>query len=237
MKKQGQALYAKYCAACHGADLAGIGAAYPALTDLNKRFNPQSLSQIIDNGKNMMPGFKSVLSDADKEALLTFLLDLEDKEAVPNQTAKVSNERDTLPEYVLNGYKRFMDSDGYPGIKPPWGTLNAVNLSTGKLLWKVPLGNFDELTKNNKEETGTEVYGGPIVTKGGLVFVAGTQDEKIRAFNKHTGEVVWEAKLSAAGFASPTMYEIQGKQYIVIAAGGGKIGMRSGTKYIAFALP
>src|SRR5690606_8559622 len=104
-----------------------------------------------------------------------------------------------------------------------------------KLLWKVPLGNFDELAA--AEPTGTEVYGGPVVTKGGVIFIAGTQDEKIRAFDKVSGKELWSHTLPAAGFASPAVYTLNGKQYVVIAAGGGKLGMRSSNKYLAFALP
>jgi quinoprotein glucose dehydrogenase len=137
----------------------------------------------------------------------------------------------------MDGYKRFLDKDGYPGIKPPWGTLEAVNLSSGKLLWKVPLGEFPELTKKGIPITGTQLYGGPVVTKGGLVFVAATQDEKIRAFDKHTGKQVWEAKLPAAGYATPAIYAVDGRQYVVIACGGGKVGSKSGDSYVCFALP
>jgi quinoprotein glucose dehydrogenase len=136
----------------------------------------------------------------------------------------------------MAGYTRFIDKDGYPGIKPPWGTLNAVNLQTGKLLWKVPLGEYPELTKKGIPMTGTENYGGPLVTKGGLVFIAATKDEKIRAFDKKTGKVVWQAPLPAAGYATPACYQINGKQYIVIACGGGKIGSKSGDEYVAFSL-
>src|SRR5690606_17326011 len=156
--------------------------------------------------------------------------------ALPNTgTADMWADRPAQPKYRLNGYQRFLDRDGYPGIKPPWGTLNAGDLTSGKLLWKVPLGNFDELV--TPEDTGTEVYGGPVVTKSGLIFIAGTQDEKIRAFDKKTGDLLWQHRLPAAGFASPAVYTLEGKQFVVIAAGGEKLGMRSGTTYIAFALP
>ncbi|SHN42505.1 PQQ-binding-like beta-propeller repeat protein [Chitinophaga sp. CF418] len=137
----------------------------------------------------------------------------------------------------MTGYIRFLDKDGYPGIKPPWGTLNAVNLNTGKLLWKVPPGEFEALKKRGIPPTGTQVYGGPVVTKGGLIFVASTQDEKIRAFDKKTGRQLWEAQLPAAGYATPAVYSLQGRQYVVIACGGGKIGSKSGDTYVAFALP
>jgi len=110
-----------------------------------------------------------------------------------------------------------------------------VNLNNGKLLWKVPLGDFAELKR--KTPTGTENYGGPLSTKGGLIFIAATKDEKIRAFDKTTGKVLWEDSLPAAGYATPATYAIDGRQYVVIACGGGKIGSKSGDSYVAFALP
>ena len=143
---------------------------------------------------------------------------------------------DEVP-YTMTGYNRFLDKNGYPGIKPPWGTLNAVDLNSGKLLWKVPLGEFEELKSKGITATGTQVYGGPVVTKGGLLFVASTQDEKIRAFDKKTGRQLWEAKLPAAGYATPAVYSLNGRQYVVIACGGGKVGSKSGDAYVAFALP
>ena len=235
-KEVGRSVYVKYCISCHGPELKGNGVAFPSLVGLNKKYNEQQVRQIIDNGRNMMPSFRQIL-EPEKGPLITFLLEMEDKEA-PSQRpgSEPLSERDITPLYTMNGYHRFYDKDGYPGIKPPWGTLNAVNLSTGKLLWKVPLGEFEELKKQGLPNSGTEIYGGPVVTKGGIVFVAATQDEKIRAFDKSSGKVLWEAKLPAAGFATPAVYTINKKQYVVIAAGGGKLGMRSGTKYVAFAL-
>ena len=129
-----------------------------------------------------------------------------------------------------------LDPDGYPGIKPPWGTLTAIDLNLGTIVWQVPLGEYPELARQGIRNTGTENYGGPVVTKGGLVFIASTMDEKFRVFNKNTGEVVWEYQLPAGGFATPATYEVDGKQYVVIAAGGGKSGLKSGDEYIAFSL-
>lgn len=140
-----------------------------------------------------------------------------------------------MPAYVSKVWQRFTDQDGYPGIKPPWGTLNAIDLNTGEYLWRVPLGEYPELTKKGIPITGTDSYGGPLVTAGGLVFIAGTKDERIRAFDKKTGKVVWEYQLPAGGFATPITYQIDGKQYVVIAAGGGR-GQKIGGNYIAFSL-
>ena len=140
------------------------------------------------------------------------------------------------PPYILKkGLTRFFDQNGYPAIKPPWGTLNAVDLNTGEYLWRVPLGEYPELTRQGFPITGTENYGGPIVTAGGLVFIAATKDERIRAFDKKTGKVVWEYQLPAGGFATPITYKSKGRQYLVIAAGGVKNGHKPGGKYIAFA--
>jgi quinoprotein glucose dehydrogenase len=145
-------------------------------------------------------------------------------------------EVDALAQITKQGY-RFVDKDGYPGNKPPWGTMNAVDLNSGKLLWKVPLGEYEELTRRGIPITGTRNYGGPVVTKGGLIFIAATLDEKIRAFDKNTGHIIWEAELPAAGYATPATYMADGKQYLVIACGGGKLGSKSDDTYVAFALP
>jgi quinoprotein glucose dehydrogenase len=139
------------------------------------------------------------------------------------------------PAYISRTWRKLTDSEGYPAIRPPWGTLNAIDLKTGDYLWRVPLGEFPELTKRGIPVTGMESYGGTLVTAGGLLFIAGTQDEKIRAFDKKTGKILWEYLLPAAGFATPITYEVKGKQYVVIAAGGGR-GKKTGGNYVAFAL-
>ncbi|SHN27730.1 PQQ-binding-like beta-propeller repeat protein [Mucilaginibacter sp. OK098] len=238
MQGMGHAIYNKYCIACHGAELKGNGTSYPSLVNIDKKYNEDQVSQILANGRNMMPSFKQIPAD-EKKALLAFVLKLPEKEPVTRLMAKEpvsANPVNTIP-YVMNGYNRFLDKDGYPGIKPPWGSLNAVDLTSGKILWKVPLGEYPELTKKGIPITGTELYGGPLVTKGGLVFIAATKDEQIRAFDKNTGKQVWEAKLPAAGYATPATYAVDGKQYVVIACGGGKIGSKSGDSYVCFALP
>lgn len=231
---KGEGVYRKYCMSCHGAELKGNPPSFPALTEIKEQHTEATLGSLINNGKNMMPAFRQISAD-DKKELISFLLSFDDKRAASTSTTGSSEVLDEIP-YTFTGYNRFLDKDGNPGIKPPWGTLNAVDLNSGKLLWKVPLGEFPELTKKGFPPTGTETYGGPLVTKGGLVFIAGTKDEKIRAFDKKTGKVLWEAPLPASGFATPACYTVNGHQYIVIACGGGKIGMKSGDSYVAFRL-
>jgi quinoprotein glucose dehydrogenase len=240
LQGMGHAIYNKYCISCHGPELKGNPPAFPSLVNVNKKYNEQQVSKLIESGRNMMPSFKQIPAD-EKKALLAFVLKLPENAALDRQMAKepVSAAKIAASQvlYTMTGYNRFVDTNGYPGIKPPWGSLEAVNLNTGKLLWKVPLGEFPELTKKGIPITGTQLYGGPVVTKGGLVFVAATQDERIRAFDKHTGKQLWEAKLPAAGYATPAIYSVDGKQYVVIACGGGKIGSKSGDTYVCFALP
>lgn len=179
-----------------------------------------------------MPGFPN-LEGQDLDALADFLVTGEDKE--------VHSLGPPPPgmNYYFTGYHKFLDPDGYPAVTPPWGTLNAINLNTGEYVWKIPLGEYTELAAKGMKNTGTENYGGPIVTAGGLVFIGATNfDKKFRAFDKSTGELLWETTLPYAGNATPATYEVNGRQYVVIAAGGGKDPRSpSGGVYIAFALP
>ncbi|MEO6001328.1 MAG: PQQ-binding-like beta-propeller repeat protein [Chitinophagaceae bacterium] len=248
----GRNIYNKYCLSCHGPELKGNGAAYPPLLNIGNKYHQDQIRKIVENGRNMMPSFKQI-PENEKGALMAFLLNAPSKDPVSKggkrvsipkepggqEAANLSAKKSILDEvpYTMTGYNRFLDKNGYPGIKPPWGSLNAVDLNNGKLLWKVPLGEFEELKKKGIPTTGTQVYGGPVVTKGGVIFVASTQDEKIRAFDKKTGKTLWEAKLPAAGYATPATYAVDSRQYVVIACGGGKIGSKSGDQYVAFALP
>lgn len=232
----GRSVYNKHCISCHGPELKGSRTEYPSLQNLNKKYNVVQLSQIIEQGQNRMPSFKHV-PESERKSLIAFLIHKEGRSKQLNAVVRtVATKKSQIP-FIMKGYDRFVDKDGYPGIKPPWGTLNAVDLNSGKLLWKVPLGEYAELIKSGLGITGSRNFGGPVVTKGGLVFIAATPDEKIRAFDKKSGKMVWESKLPAAGFASPATYMINGKQYLVIACGGGKLGAKSGDSYVAFALP
>jgi len=230
----GRKIFAMNCAACHGADRTGDSQGlYPSLIDIGERFSNRELESIIQNGRGVMPSFAH-LNPEEREALVSFLADNNSEDP---EGSEIDMEEALQVPYAHTGWNRFLDSEGYPAIKPPWGTLNAINLNTGEYVWKVRLGEFEELTKRGVPKTGTENYGGPAVTAGGLLFIGATKDEKFRAFNKSTGELLWEADLPAGGYATPSVYEADGKQYIVIAAGGGKMGTKSGDAYIAFSLP
>jgi quinoprotein glucose dehydrogenase len=139
--------------------------------------------------------------------------------------------------YGFTGYNKFLTKDGYPAIAPPWGTLNAIDLQTGKYLWKIPFGEFEELKKKGIPTTGRENYGGSVITAGGLLFIGATADNKFRAYNKRTGKLLWETTLPASGVATPAVYAVDGKQYVVIACGGSKWGGPNGDSYVAFSLP
>ncbi|SDG19939.1 quinoprotein glucose dehydrogenase [Dyadobacter soli] len=238
----GVAVYMRNCAACHRADRQGSGQEYPSLVQVGNRMSKEEIGNIIKSGRGRMPSFQHI-SDKERSELIGFLTNSEQQVTASENHS--SSEAPTeaksafpyIPPYINNGWTRFFDPDGYPAIKPPWGTLNAIDLNTGEYLWRVPLGEFPELTQKGVPITGTENYGGPIVTAGGLVFIAGTKDEKIRAFDRKTGKTVWEYQLPAGGFATPATYMVNGKQYVVIAAGGAKNGHKPGGKYVAFALP
>jgi quinoprotein glucose dehydrogenase len=229
----GISLYRTHCATCHGIDRGGDGHVFPALKNLRSKFNKESLKQFILKGKGVMPAFTH-LSDHERDAIARYVLDLQER---TEEEKKGIFERDPDILYSNTGYNRFLTPDGYPAVQPPWGTLSAINLNKGEIRWQVPLGEFEELKKQGIAPTGTENYGGSFVTAGGLVFVAASRDEKIRAFDKETGNILWEYQLPAGGYATPSTYEVAGKQYIVIACGGGKMNTKSGDSYVAFALP
>jgi quinoprotein glucose dehydrogenase len=179
-----------------------------------------------------MPGFER-LGEDEMSAVVDYVYSGVDK------SAKSLAPSSTDPKYVSDGYHKFLDNDGYPAFQPPWGTLTAINLDTGKFVWRCPLGEYPELAAQGMRNTGTENYGGPVVTAGGLVFIAATNfDNKFHAFDKDTGKLLWEATLPAAGNATPSTYEVHGRQFVVIVAGGGKSkGAPSGASIVAFALP
>jgi len=228
-KTRGRIVFETTCAQCHGSNRLGVGIS-PPLRGLRHRLTDEAVIKQIRDGKNAMPA-NPQMSDQDLKALVDFLM-LRDCGPVADRS---KGER---PSYSFAGYPRFFDSEGYPANKPPWGTLNCLDLNTGRLVWKVPLGEYPALAAQGVTNTGTENYGGAIVTAGGLVFCAGTRDNKIRAFDKDTGQELWSAKLPWTGNAPPATYQIRGRQFVVIGAtGGGHLGTPPGDAYVAFALP
>lgn len=228
----GEQIYTSYCSGCHGKDKLGNAASgYPNLTTIAQKATPQYVHQIISNGKGMMPAFANI-SKEDKQRVEDYLFGVEKKEA---GSATLSLAQQDL--YKHAGYKKFLDDKGLPGITPPWGTLTAIDLNTGEQLWHIPLGITPGLPNQDSNPTGCENYGGPIVTANGLLLIAATKDGMFRAFNRYSGKLLWQVQLPAASFATPAMYSIGGKQYIVMACGGEKLGTPKGNKIIAFALP
>lgn len=225
---RGEQVYQQECAACHGEQRQGLGMV-PTLLGLRHRLDDTAILALLQTGRNGMPPLRPI-PESDRQALLDFLLRR-------HQPPSVTTTRDTT-RYFAVGYKFINDDEGYPGSKPPWGQLQCLDLNTGRVLWRRPLGVYPELVAQGLPPTGTQNFGGPTVTAGGLVFVAGTRDERIRAFDADTGDELWSAPLPFGGYAPPTVYSAGGRQYLVIAAtGGGKMGTREGDAYVAFALP
>jgi len=227
----GKDLYGAQCAGCHGADRQGSPPAVPSLVNVTNRLTTPEIRAVMAEGSGRMPGFARLGGEA-LSAIQGYVLTGEQTQAqAPTRGASPINQK-----YRVQ-YGKFLDPDGYPGIKPPWGTLSAIDLNTGRYLWKIPLGEYRELAAAGLANTGCENYGGPVVTAGGLVFIGATNyDNKFRAFDKTTGELLWETTLPAAGNATPAVYEVNGRQFVVIATSSGKSKMQAPARYVAFAL-
>jgi len=227
----GKQVYEGQCAVCHGLDRKGDPPTFPSLVDLEKRMTVEKIAEVTRNGTARMPGFPGI-GEGQMKALLQYL------ETGQDSGQKELGGQYTQEKYAFTGYRKFLDPDGYPAIAPPWGTLNAIDLKTGKYLWRIPLGEYEELARQGWKNTGSENYGGPVVTAGGVVFIGATvHDRKLRAFDSRSGELLWEGDLPFAGVATPSTYMADGRQFVVIAASGGRNpkGPQGGA-YVAFAL-
>jgi quinoprotein glucose dehydrogenase len=229
---RGAQLYQANCASCHLENLKGNPASgYPSLINILDRKEEAFIRDIVVKGKGMMPGFPQ-LADEDIDDLLDFL----DKDSNVSKEPLTAEEVSTSIEYRMQGYNKWLDKDGLPGIAPPWGTLNAIDLNTGQYKWKIPFGDEPQLAEKGIYGTGTENYGGPLLLENGLLFIAASKDGYFRAYHTEDGTLVWKFKLPFAGFATPATYMVDGKQYIVIACGGSKLGTAKGNVYVAFSL-
>jgi len=227
-------IYRQNCAVCHMTNRSGSRASgYPSLLAIKTRLSEKNIHNIIMQGKGMMPGFPQI-PEKDRQQLVNFLIDNSDIKGV-KEISQTNSIKPHLP-FQHMGYTKFLDQNSLPAISPPWGTLQALDLNTGEYLWKVPLGETESLRELGQPTTGTENYGGAVITENGLLFIAATKDGYIRAFGRDLGKLLWEFKLPAAAFATPAIYSVGGKQYLTVACGGGKLGTKKGNKIIAFAL-
>ncbi|MCH1505676.1 MAG: c-type cytochrome, partial [Verrucomicrobiales bacterium] len=233
----GQRLYQAICSQCHGTTaLRPQGSPpLPSLSTVSERLTSDQVSTILRDGRGEMPGFAN-LADIERNAIIAYLFGRNTKDKIPLDQLSQSWTED-IP-YVSTGHHDFRDPQGYPVNKRPWGTLTAIDLNQGTLAWQVPLGTYPALEKQGLPPTGSFNIGGPLVTAGGLVFIGAAMDERFHAFDKDTGKLLWEYQLEAGGYASPATYSVNGRQYVLIAAGGaGKPGTKSGNAYYSFALP
>ena len=229
----GRALYLQHCASCHRADLRGNPPTFPSLVEIGAKDEEENLGTLIRQGSGRMPGFAH-LGKAATGAIIDLLISGRDTQV------ETSSPSPLVPElkYTIDGYNKFLDPENYPAVEPPWGTLNAINLDSGEIAWKIPFGEIPALAAQGMKNTGSENYGGALVTAGGVLFIGATcYDKKSHVFDKRTGELLWETEMPAAGNATPATYEADGQQFVVIAAGGGKWSAPSAGTYVAFALP
>ncbi|MGE5326338.1 MAG: c-type cytochrome, partial [Deltaproteobacteria bacterium] len=233
----GRSIYLSQCAACHRANLAGSPPEIPSLVGIGHKMSAEKIAEVLKSGKGRMPPFPSLdPTSGQGRALLNYLIHGEPRGRRLDQEAPSAG----TAQYDTTGYDKFLDPDGYPANSPPWGTLNAINLDTGEYVWKRAFGQYPELAAKGLPDTGSENYGGPVITAGGVLFIGATvRDKKFRAYDMATGKLLWDAPLPFSACATPITYEIDGRQYVVIGAGGQRDPStpKGGGVYVAFALP
>jgi quinoprotein glucose dehydrogenase len=218
--EQGLALYTTYCASCHGTEKKGNPPTYPSLVNLKERMTREAVQEKIRKGAGVMPGYASVLNQDQQNAILAFVHELPTNAEQAGRVEKKQTQN--APTRYLNttGYITWKDPSGNPAITLPWGTLHALNLSTGEYEWQIPLGNDEQRQGKGAAQTGLEGKAGPVVTAGGLIFISGSEDKKLRAFEKSTGKLLWETTLPAMSNATACAYEANGKQFVALSVGG-----------------
>jgi quinoprotein glucose dehydrogenase len=236
----GEKIYQNQCSMCHGINRAGSPPSIPALRGVEGILTDLEIAATIRQGKGRMPSFNG-LSDQEVESLVHYLTrapQQQQRRPAADSRPATTDAQNDMP-YKTIGFRRFLDPEDYPATAPPWGALSAIDLNTGKYLWKVPFGEYPELVAKGMGNTGSDNYGGPVVTAGGLLFIGATVfDQKFHAYDSQTGKLLWETELPFSGLATPATYMVNGKQYVVIAASGGQTSKKpSGGVYIAFALP
>jgi quinoprotein glucose dehydrogenase len=234
LNELGKHTYQGVCSFCHGTS-SPINPASPSLQHVRERLTQKEVLELMLTGRGQMPSFAS-FSELEHRAILAFLFEEGEDEMIETKDLNLSFANE-IP-YIMTGHHDWRDPGGFPVNKRPWGTLNAVDLNAGKVKWSVPLGTYPKLKARGEPPTGTFNIGGPVVTKGGLVFIGAAMDERFHAYDKDTGELLWEYQMEFGGYATPATYEVDGRQYVVIAAGGAvKPGTKAGDLFYCFALP
>jgi len=242
--QQGAAIYSQNCAGCHGADRSGQGS-IPALTGVTTRLTADEIKTTVSGGRGQMPAFAQ-FTPRNLNALVAYLANpvaappprAPEQQPTASETAKAAG-----PQRYWAPYDFMLASNRLSAIGPPWSLLTAYDLNKGTIRWQVPLGEVSALAAEGHTDTGSHFpRGGPVVTAGGLIFSGTTSDRKFRAYDRDTGKVLWETSIPEGAEAVPSVYEVGGREYVVIcaAAGNGLMSLpatqRAGA-YVAFALP